>query len=152
MRETEERLRVLLGDKARDLITDARMPPRVARRARGRRLATAGVGALAAVASLVAVLVALTAVDDRPVPPVTSPTEVEPSPGFAGIWPQDSLAEAEAAQAAADAGDPDAVWQLDVVEVLRRYAREELGFDRVFFDESLDVDDTSNGPHTIHVL
>jgi hypothetical protein len=152
MRETEERLRVLLDDKARDMIMDAQMPARVARRASGRRLATAGVGALAAVASVVAVVVALTAVDDRSAPPVTSPTEAEPSPGFAGIWPQDSLVEAEAAQAAADAGDPDAIWQLDVVEVLRRYAREELGFDRVFFDESLDVDDASNGPHTIHVL
>ena len=78
MRDTEERLRVLLNDKAQDMITDAQMPARVARRARGRRLATAGVGALAAVAGVVAIVLAIDAVDARPAPPVASPTVVDP--------------------------------------------------------------------------
>lgn len=48
--------------------------------------------------------------------------------GFAGIWPQTTLAAAQAAQSRADAGDPAYTWQLDGQTVLRRFALEHLGW------------------------
>src|SRR6266542_4645094 len=45
---------------------------------------------------------------------------------WAGIWPQGSFSEAEAAQARADVGDPAYTWELDGKTVLRRFALDEL--------------------------
>jgi hypothetical protein len=47
---------------------------------------------------------------------------------WAGIWPQTSRAAALAAQKAADAGDPSAIWQVDGVLVLKRFASERFGW------------------------
>jgi len=48
--------------------------------------------------------------------------------GWAGIWPQTTLRDAEAAQSRADAGDPAYAWELDAKTVLRRFALEQLGW------------------------
>lgn len=55
----------------------------------------------------------------------------QPSP-WRGIWPQDSRAEAETAQGAADGGDGHFTWQRyeEGQEVAMRYAGEVLGWDR----------------------
>jgi hypothetical protein len=45
------------------------------------------------------------------------------------------LAEAQAAQARADAGDPDYTWQLDAEIVLRRFATDQLGWKGFEFNE-----------------
>lgn len=62
-----------------------------------------------------------------------SPRPVQTGPAtaaWAGLWPQDSLQEAEEAQNAADEGSETHVWQtaLQGEEVALRYAREELGW------------------------
>ena len=44
------------------------------------------------------------------------------------VWPEDTITEAEAAQAAADANDPDSVWRLDEIEVARRFVVDALGW------------------------
>jgi hypothetical protein len=54
--------------------------------------------------------------------------------GWTGIWPQRTEAEADDAQARADAGDPEATWQLDpnengAVGIAKRFLRESLGWD-----------------------
>jgi len=54
--------------------------------------------------------------------------------GWTGIWPQRTQAEAEDAQERADAGDPDATWQLDpnesaAVAIAKRFLRESLGWE-----------------------
>ena len=50
-----------------------------------------------------------------------------------GIWPQGSRQEAEEAQAASDAGDPDFTWQTDARTTVRRYARQVLGWKQPHF-------------------
>jgi hypothetical protein len=48
--------------------------------------------------------------------------------GWAGIWPQATLQDAQAAQSRADAGDPAYVWELDGKTVLQRFAADQLGW------------------------
>ncbi|MEX2405759.1 MAG: hypothetical protein WD834_00330 [Actinomycetota bacterium] len=60
--------------------------------------------------------------------------EIAAGGGWTGIWPQSTEAEAEEAQARADAGDPEATWQLDpnesaAVAIAKRFLRESLGWE-----------------------
>lgn len=48
--------------------------------------------------------------------------------GWAGIWPQNTLQEAQAAQGHADSGDPAYTWELDGKTVLQRFAADRLGW------------------------
>jgi hypothetical protein len=48
--------------------------------------------------------------------------------GWAGIWPQATLQDAQAAQTRTDAGDPAYTWELDGKTVLRRFAIDQLGW------------------------
>ncbi|HEX2031636.1 MAG TPA: hypothetical protein VHL78_09585, partial [Actinomycetota bacterium] len=69
-----------------------------------------------------------------------------------GIWPQDTRADAEAAQAAADAGDPAATWQLDPVVVVHRFGLNELGWYRSYVQDARPEDLAgSPGPHTLTI-
>ena len=155
MTDLEDRVKALLDERARDYPADPVMPRRVATRSRRRRAlvgAGAGLGALAVIVLGAAALRAL-APPNETANPTPSPSVSPPPTEWRGIWPQDSREEGEAAQAAADEGEPGSVWQLDAVEIARQYARQELGFDEVHFDESLDIaEEDSPGPHTIHVI
>ena len=69
------------------------------------------------------------------------PTATRPQP-FRGswpelAWPQRTRSEAMRAQQAADAGDARFVWQVDAVQVIERYGREELGWKHVHFDDTI---------------
>jgi hypothetical protein len=129
MSETDVQVRELLQAKAEEMRLDPRIPRPVLRRARRRRVATA------VVAGMVAVGVALGGVAGLRASLVAEPP-VAPGQGpWRGIWPQDTRADAEAAQEAADAGDPDAVWQLDGEEVIRRYGVEVLEWETVHFEQ-----------------
>jgi hypothetical protein len=151
MTDLEGRLKELLEDRSRDYLAEPDMPRSVATRSRRRRALVgtgAGLGALAAIVLGAAAL--------RAIAPPDTGTEPSPSPSpvetWRGIWPQSSREEAEAAQASTDAGDPNAIWQLNVAKVVQRYARSELGLTQVYFDDSLTTDDRlSSGPSTIHV-
>ena len=156
MTDLEGRLKELLEEQSRDHVSDPVMPRRVATRSRRRRALVVVGGALGVVATTVLGAVALRAFaapDETGITPTPTPSPTVVVEPWRGVWPQDSREEGEAAQAAADAGEPGGAWQLDVVRVLRRYASEELGFAQVYFDESLDIaDEDSPGPHIIHVI
>lgn len=153
MTDLDDRVRTLLEERARDQVTDPRLPTTVARRSRRRRAlvgAGAGLGAIAAIVVGAAALRAVIPTDQTGETP-PSPTPVGQT--WRGLWPQTTREEGVAAQAAADADEVDVVWQLDVVEVVQRYARQELGFAQVHFDESLDIaEEDSPGPFRIHVV
>jgi len=152
MTDLDDRVRILLEERAREHVVDPQLPRAVAVRSRRRR-ALVGTGAgLGAVAAIVLGAAALRLLDTGRETGITpSPTPVVET--WHGIWPQATHEEAEAAQAAADAGDVEATWQLDATEVVTRFAQEELVFDEVFFDESLDIaEPDSPGPYTIHVI
>jgi hypothetical protein len=150
--DLDDRVKTLLETRARDVVVDPLMPDTVARRSRRRRtVAATGVGLAALVVLVGGAATLRTVLPQRDIggTPTPSPAVEE----WRGIWPQTTLAEAQAAQSAADAGAPDAAWQLDAAGVVRRYARQELGFAEVHFDESLDLgDDDAAGPFTIHVI
>jgi hypothetical protein len=120
----------LLRQAADDLPVDHRIPPEVATRARRRRTRNGMLAGVVGVALLVGVgfgvrgAIGFFAPDARPVD--TPPAE------WRGIWPQNSRAEAETAQAAADEGDQSFTWQLQGEEVARRYAQEVLAFPEAF--------------------
>jgi hypothetical protein len=66
-------------------------------------------------------------------PPTERPASAD---AFRGIWPQDTLEDAELAQAAANAGDPAYAWQTSWLDgsyeaerVATRYLEEQLGWD-----------------------
>ena len=152
MTDLDDRVRTLLEERARDHVTDPVLPRTVAARSRRRR-ALVGTGAgLAAVAVIALGAAALRAgLREQETGGTPSPTPVVGT--WRGIWPQATRAEAEDAQTAADAGEADAVWQLDVVATVRRFAQQQLDFPRVHFDESLDVaEEDAPGPYTIHVV
>jgi hypothetical protein len=153
MSDLDERLRTMLEERSRDVLLEPTMPREVAVRSRRRR-ALVGTGAgLAALAALVVGAAALRSV--VPSPDVGSPSP-SPSPtpavdAWRGLWPQTTRQDAEAAQAAADAGD--LAWQLDAGEVARRYALQELGFAEVHFDETFDIaEEDAPGPFVLHVV
>lgn len=155
MTDLDDRVRTMLQDRSRDVLIEPALPRAVAVRARRRRIL---IGACGGLAVLVAIVVGAAAV--RSVVPEervgsTSPT-VSPTPvvsPWSGLWPQTSRADAEAAQAAVDAGEPGTRWQLDVGQVVRRYAVRELGFTEVHVDASIDlVREGEPGPFAIHVL
>jgi hypothetical protein len=76
----------------------------------------------------------------------------DPSPEptvVSGMWPQSSIEDVEEAQELADAGDTDYTWQLDPdiaegnnpnAEIVARFIREELGWERFLFNEFLGWD------------
>jgi hypothetical protein len=79
-----------------------------------------------------------------PTPTTTIPPSVSDS-----MWPQTNLEEVRVAQERADAGDPDYTWQVDSqlsseewwgyvrnsgTEIIRRFLREELGWDHALFN------------------
>jgi hypothetical protein len=157
--DLDDRVKALLEERARDFPADPVMPREVATRSRRRRAlagAGAGAGALAAIVLFTAALRAFIPAEETANP--TPSTSVSPSPTavvepWRGIWPQATREEGDAAQAAVDAGDPGSAWQLDAVEVARRYARQELGFGEVYFDESFDIaEEDSPGPFLVHVI
>jgi hypothetical protein len=157
MSELEDRVKALLEERSGDYPADPVMPRTVATRSRRRRaLVGTGVGlsALAAIVLGAAALRAFVPPDETAIPtptPSPSPTNV-PEP-WRGIWPQSTREEGQAAQAGADAGEPGSAWQLEADEVARRYARQELGFDEVHFDESFDIaEEDSPGPFVVHVI
>jgi hypothetical protein len=153
MTDLEGRLKALLEERSRDYLVEPDLPRGVATRSRRRRALVgtgAGLGALAAIVLGAAALRAIAPPETGTEPsPTLSPPPVET---WRGIWPQSAREEAEAAQASADADDPKAIWQLNVVKVVHRYARSELGFTRVYFDGTVTIDEQfSPGPHAIHV-
>ncbi|MGH2723491.1 MAG: hypothetical protein ACRDI0_04350 [Actinomycetota bacterium] len=130
MSDGDTQVKELLQAKAEEMRLDPRIPGPVLRRARLRRVATA------VVAGAVAVGVALGGVAGLRAALVAEPPVVPGEQGpWEGIWPQDTRAEAEEAQAAADAGDPQAVWQLDGEQVIRRYGTEVLEWEEVSFEQ-----------------
>ena len=67
------------------------------------------------------------------VPTTTTATWASTRHGAAeAIWPQQTIAEARAAQSFVDAGDPTFAWQLDSQEVVLRFVRQQLGWPRAF--------------------
>ena len=159
MTDLEDRVKALLDKRARDFPADPVMPRRVMTRSRRRRAlagAGAGLGALAAIVLGVAALRAFVPPDEaaNPTPsPSISPSPTVVQQPWPGIWPHATREEGEAAQTAADAGDPGSAWQLDAGEVARRYARQALEFPEVYFDESFDIaEEDSPGPFVIHVI
>lgn len=152
MTDLDDRVRTLLEERARDHVTDPVLPRTVAARSRRRR-ALVGAGAGLAAVAVIAVGAAALRAGMREQETGGTPTPTPVVGTWRGIWPQATRAEAEDAQAAADAGEPDAVWQLDVVATVRRFAQQQLDFPQVHFDESLDVaQEDSPGPSTIHVV
>lgn len=130
----ETELRELLREKAEEIRIDHRVPGRMLRRARRRRVVSAVVaGGLAAGLVAGGVIGIRAAIPDRSAG-FANPRTVQP---WRGIWPQDTRAEAETAQAAADAGDPDATWQRNPVEVLERFGLQGLNWERVFASDLL---------------
>ena len=97
----ETRLRNLLHDLATEMPVDVEgSKRRTLRRARGRRVLTAGAGAAVVVALVVVSISALRLVD----PSTSTPAVTGPTPAFEGLWPEtDPVALAET-QAAADEG------------------------------------------------
>ncbi len=57
----------------------------------------------------------------------SAPSEAPTTP-FAGIWPEPRLADAEAAQASVDSGDPSLQWRLLPDEVAGRFAKQVMGW------------------------
>lgn len=156
MTDLDDRVRTLLETRAHDVSVDPAMPRSVATRSQRRRaLVGGGAGLVAAVVIVLGVAALPTVIGESNTGSTPTPS-VSPSPAaptWRGIWPQATRAEAEDAQAAADAGEHGAAWQVNVVEVLRRYARQELGFAEVHFDDTLDIaEDDSPGPYTVHVV
>jgi hypothetical protein len=152
MTDLDDRVRTLLEERAREHVIDPQLPRAVALRSRRRRAlvgASAGLGAVAAIVLGAAALRTFGPTEETGHTP--SPTPVVEA--WRGIWPQTTRGEAEAAQTAADAGDVDAIWQLDAGEVAMRFARDELGFVEGYFDESFDIaEEDSPGPYVVHVI
>lgn len=151
MTDLEGRVKTLLEERSRDYLAEPDMPRGVATRSRRRRAlvgTSAGLGALAAIVLVAAALRAI-APPDTGTEPTPTPPPVET---WRGIWPQTTREEAEDAQASADANDPEAIWQLNMVKFVHRYARSELGFTEVYLDDSVTIDEQfSPGPYAIHV-
>ena len=55
--------------------------------------------------------------------------------GFHALWPEVTLAEAQAVQDQLDAGDPDPSWRLDAGGVAGQFAHESLGWDGISVQE-----------------
>ncbi len=155
MHDVEDEVRELLQERAGDVGFDPQLPPRVTRGSRRRRaltVAAAGLGAAALVLVAVVGLRAFSVFDSGT--PATSP-EPTPTAGvetWLGIWEYTTREAAEAAQAQVDAGHMP--WQTDARAFLEAYATRSdgLGWERVYFDESLDSPDTGgSGPLTIHL-
>lgn len=98
---------------------------RVERRRRRRRLTSGAVALLVAAAGTTMVFAAFG--------PGLRDAQPASQASWEGYWPQDSEKDAEAAQAAADAGDPAYTWQLDGKAVLGRFATQHLGWTRMYF-------------------
>lgn len=156
MSEVETELRDLLRQKAQEIDLEPEVPTPLLRRARRRRAGVAVLAGSVAAALLLGGLVGaraamelLSTEDTRPgIGPEPSAAE-EP---WRGVWPQASRRVAEVAQANADAGLHDAEWQLLADDVVRTYAAEVLGWDRVFFDETLDdLDPDEPGPLAVRI-
>jgi hypothetical protein len=156
MTDLEGRVKALLEERSKNYPADPAMPPGVATRSRRRRAlvgAGAGLCALAVIVLAGVALRALAPLDRTAGTPTPTPSPTPAVEAWRGIWPQASREEGEVAQAHADAGEPATAWQLNVVKVLGRYARQELGFAEVRFDETLDVaEGDSSGPETVHVI
>jgi hypothetical protein len=128
--------------------------PRPTRLDHRRRRWVLGGAALVAAAAAVAGLVVVTADHETPARPVDSvpPTTTE-VPASGGMWPQSTVAEVQAAQARADAGDPDYTWQLGAqlaaedpevhveLELVDRFIREVLGWEAYRFNGGQGGDD-----------
>jgi hypothetical protein len=99
----ETRLRNLLHDLATEMPVDVEgSAPRTLRRARGRRVLTAGAGAAVAIALVVVSVSALRFGDEPTVTPaVTGPT---PSTTFEGLWPETDAEALAVTQTAVDEG------------------------------------------------
>jgi hypothetical protein len=150
--DLDDRVRTMLQTRARDVAPDPVMPEPVAARSRRRRAVVAsGVGLAAAVVLVGGAAALRTVMPERSNVATPTPTPTPVVDLWRGLWPQTTLAEAEAAQASADGGDR--AWQLDAGEVARRYATQVLGFAQVHFDESFDIaEEDSPGPYVIHVV
>ncbi len=99
----ESRLRDLLHDLATEMPVDVKgAAPRTLRRARGRRVLTAGAGIAIAVAIIVVSASALPFGDE----PTVTPAETGPNPSttFAGLWPETNAEALAETQAAVDEG------------------------------------------------
>jgi hypothetical protein len=149
--DLDDRVRTMLETRARDVAPDPVMPKPVATRSRRRRAVVASGVGLAAVVVLVGGAATLrTALPERNTGDTPTPPPVVEE--WRGLWPQTTSDDAETAQAAADAGERDTLWQLDAVDVVRRYARQELGFAEIHVEGSLDLgEDDAAGPLTIRV-
>lgn len=99
----ETRLRTLLQDLAAEMPVDPEgSRDRTLRRARGRRVLTAGAGAVIVVALVVVSVSVLRVVEpSTPEPAVTGPN---PTPAFAGLWPETDTMALATTQAAVDEG------------------------------------------------
>lgn len=129
--DVEREIRGLLAERADDVRPRADVPPRILQRTRRRRFGTA-FGSAVVVAGLVAAAV----VGTRALIATTAaPQETRlggPDAGQFAVWPQQTREEAEAAQRCADEMKPECLWQLNALEVVRRYGEQELGWNQVF--------------------
>ena len=140
----------MLRTKADEVLIDTDMPSKVLKRSRQRRVLN---GVLAGVVGVLVVAggfvganrLFLTADEGRPNtdpgPIVSNPPDAGP---WRGLWPQGTRAEAEAAQAAVDAGSVDHDWQLEPQPLLYRYGQEIKGWERTFFITEI-AGDTDEG-------
>jgi hypothetical protein len=127
----------MLRNKADEVLIETDMPSKVLKRSRRRRVVNAALVGVVSVAVVAGGFVGANALLDTT--PTTVPggpvTTAPPPPAgpWRGLWPQDTRAEAEAAQAEVDAGSVDHDWQLDPQPLLYRYGQEIKGWERTFF-------------------
>ncbi len=156
MLDVENEMRELLQERAGDIGFDPRIPARVIRRSRRRRALTAGAAGLGAATLALVVVVGLRALSasdgGTPATESAAPSPTGVAETWRGIWEYTTREDEEAAQAQVDEGHMP--WQTGAEAFLEAYATRQdgLGWNRVFFDESLDISDPDeSGPLTIHL-
>ena len=126
--DLEREIRETLRERVGKMRAPMEIPRSVRGRARRRRIGTA-IGSSLVVAGLVAGIVVGVRALLAPGPP---PAVKLGGPDAFAVWPQTTREEARQAQDCVDAGRAECIWQLNALEVVRRYGQQELGWENVF--------------------
>jgi hypothetical protein len=148
-------LKQLLRDRADEARVEPTIPPVVLRRARRRRVGTVAITGLVVAAVGATALVGVRAFSQE------APIAPSDTGGWRGIWPQDTREEAQEAQQQAvdqtriepgctaqgpECLVPPDLWQLDAEEVVVRYARQVLGWEKASVTADLEPLPDEPGP------
>ncbi len=151
MSDVERELREMLRNKADEVLIDTDLPKTVLKRSRRRRAATMALGSALGVLVVAGGFFGARAMLANNETQLGGPATTAPPVGaWRGLWPQDTRAEAEAAQASLDGGSDEFSFQADITTLLKSFGGNNHAWTETFIvSETLNT--TPPGPHTVHI-